>query len=602
MKSNQNNQNKTSTSYFDKLSSRLLTNETKPTPVNDKKIIKNQKINSLFGDIEKKYSDYLKTETKPLSSHKSKKPITNSINHNRINTEFSTSRLGFDYSSKKSTIVQETKQINSQNNSIAEKLKSYQFDHKRSISNLDTKFIISKDLYKSPEQTLRVSANKSNQKLTHNTGSKSIVSFLKDKIEKKGLKIKSPQQHIQPIKDSNYLFTDTNSFGQINGLKQEYDKFKMNKKEEKAPSMTNSINVSTVNTKKTSSINFISKLDEIKNKTNSNFYKASKAIDTDVTNLSKPEKEIQPNKNLITINNYSTSLKKGQLTNNKIAISSIKSNSNKKTYATTSKSYLNVSNKSFRDKEKEKEKITNNSTSRKISNKNIEEPSKKDASTSINQLNNPNLVISLNEEKISSLSPVVQSKFAKTPNININLNEGSEQKTKIEPKVQSLIKPVLNLKKTNIFNISAMNLSNNFNKNEEKTAGLNQIDEKEDNDKTKEFKNVHEDIKKESDQALSQVQQILPIVKNISKASFKKGHITSNSINMITLTTKEKTNTNEIIGFNEDDILLLENSILNDKSVIDQSGDYFLKESRKISDYIKQCKLLFRLFINYNII
>lgn len=81
------------------------------------------------------------------------------------------------------------------------------------------------------------------------------------------------------------------------------------------------------------------------------------------------------------------------------------------------------------------------------------------------------------------------------------------------------------------------------------------------------------------------------VTKNISNNYSNNNNHNNQNMNLVTLTTKEKTSTNEVIGFSEEELLMIDNSLINEKSIIDQSGDYFLKESQKISEYIKQCKL-----------
>jgi len=100
------------------------------------------------------------------------------------------------------------------------------------------------------------------------------------------------------------------------------------------------------------------------------------------------------------------------------------------------------------------------------------------------------------------------------------------------------------------------------------------------------FKETKHSYSGSNELSMKKKASISMVTKNISNINSNYNQNT----NLVTLTTKEKTSTNDIIGFNEDDILMIDNSLINEKSIIDQSGDYFYKESQKISEYIKQCK------------
>ena len=168
-----------------------------------------------------------------MKSNVYKKDLSKPKCHERVNTEFTSSKVSFindinNYSSKKSTIVHNStleKPI-SQNNSIIDKLKKYQLTHKRSISNLDNKIVsnrISKPnnastSYNKNQESISSRINTTNY--NSNIAAKSMVSFLKDKIEKKGFKVKV-SQNIQKSPDTNFLFTEGNiSIGPISsGIK-----------------------------------------------------------------------------------------------------------------------------------------------------------------------------------------------------------------------------------------------------------------------------------------------------------------------------------------------------------------------------------------------
>ena len=575
-----NNNNKTSSSYFNKLTTRLLTPESKP--IEKKEVKKEDNKNTFNYFIDKKLID--------LKSNVYKKDLSKPKCHERVNTEFTSSKVSFindinNYSSKKSTIVHNStleKPI-SQNNSIIDKLKKYQLTHKRSISNLDNKIVSNRI---SKPNNASTSYNKNQESISSrintinynsNIAAKSMVSFLKDKIEKKGFNVKV-SQNIQKSPDTNFLFTEGNiSIGPISsGIKKEYNKLKSNKDFKSSSSLSNSNNMSLAKNQK-ASINFISKISE-KATTSSHFYKSkSKLSDPSyhpTDTIEKEEKKIvkstpinnKPHQ-LITINNYISTLKKTiPSSKHKITISSSQLNT------TTNNQNSNKFKSVSKDKgEKAIEALT--SVTRKTS-KSKETPKVISKINHISLSKPTDMNIKLNEErKEIKIKPInvdinLNSNYAeKEESLNKKINTTSNASdSKVLSQTPLIIKPVLNLKKNyNMSYGSLVSITNNLTPIENSSCNQEQ--------KECENKNDHVPIKKSS------------------LNSFIKQPQSLNMNNFNTHSTKEKTSTTDVIGFNEDNILLLENSMLNDKSIIDQTGDYFLKESKKLAEFIKQCKL-----------